>query len=1295
MFRGRLCRAAAVVALLAITCSLLPLLASTAGAAPNGDEPSAVQPLDAPTPPPIAPTPACTLTWVGGTGDWNFSQQVGPVTVTNWTPPDINGNGRIPGPADVACLPAGNYTVTKSSGIGVNGLLIGDANPVAQPKLVLTATLGASITKNYGTFEFGNGAGFFVAGSLGTNIFENFADWNVTGSSSMSCGDVHNMSRWHVTGTGSMNFGGCSPRVITSTGDIDIDSGGSLSFDGTNGGSDIRLIGGTVTVSGSGQFVSQRDIRAGGGLVVDAGPIRQDRGFFEFFGPMTGKVLLTATIGGGGNPAVFGNIPLGVEVNVQSGFSTGSPVENQGTIILGNPNPNSDVRIDAVGANTFTNKGTMLFQTGGGTGIRGFNGDAVVTNASNASITFTSPEVNITNTFVSSGNFAVLTENSGAIVGAVGMYGPTTFNGGNIMNNGSLIHRGSNATLSNNLIITGNPFRKDRGFLTFSGNVTGPVMTSGRIGGGGNPFIGGTISGGVDLTVLDSLETFGGPVINNGDIVVADALTTDGRIWANGANTFTNQGTLLFQTGGGTGIRGFLGDAAITNTGTLTFTTPEGSINNSNFTNVGAFTVGTENGGAIVGGVGVSGTSTWSGTVTNNGVLIAGGGTTSIGATNGLTITGNPFRKDRGVLNFTGAVAGPVMTSARIGGGGNPFISGTISSGVDLTVADSVETTGGPVVNNGDIVVGDAQTTDGRIWENNGNTFTNNGTLSFPNVGTGVRGFNGDAQVTNSATGSITFAAPQGNNNAPLTNAGTFTIPVGGGIGSSPISQTGGSFVVNGGLGTTLNVTGGTVMGTGHIDGTVNNTSGTVAAGNSPGTLTINGTYTQGAAGTLAVEINGKTAGQFDLLDVNGTANLDGTIAVTSSTLADPGVTVLTADTRNGTFSNQTGVLPNDVTYPGNNVVVRVQSAFRPLQPARILDSRDGTGGFNTPWGPATTRDLQVSGQGGVPATATAVVMNVTVTGPTSASHLTIWPKGAATPATSNLNFSAGQTIPNLVTVKLGTDGKVSIFNNAGNVQVIADVVGYYDGNGQGDALTGVTPARVLDSRDGTGGYSTPWGGGVSRDVTVAGTGPVPANATAVVLNVTAVGPTAASHLTVWPAGTLMPVASNLNFPAGRTIPNLVVVPVGTGGKISIFNNAGNVNILADVVGYYSTNATSGHFTGIDPVRLVDSRDGTGTTAAPWGPGETRAVTVAGVSSIPADATAVVLNVTGVSPTTFTHITVFPNGASMPVASNLNLRPGDVQPNAVLVKVGDLDKISLFNNAGNTNIIVDVVGYFT
>jgi hypothetical protein len=242
----------------------------------------------------------------------------------------------------------------------------------------------------------------------------------------------------------------------------------------------------------------------------------------------------------------------------------------------------------------------------------------------------------------------------------------------------------------------------------------------------------------------------------------------------------------------------------------------------------------------------------------------------------------------------------------------------------------------------------------------------------------------------------------------------------------------------------------------------------------------------------------------------------------------------------------------------------------------RILDTRTANGHTGKA-GPAQSFDLQVTGRGGVPVSGvTAVVMNVTVTQPTASSFLTIWPQGDARPTASNLNFLAGQTRPNLVMVKVGPTGMVSFYNGAGSTHVIADVAGWYSDTSVvgGARLKPLTPQRILDTRTANGGHQAVFGPGETFDLQVTGQGGVPvSNVTAVVLNVTVTKPTASSFLTIWPEGDPKPTASNLNFLANQTIPNLVVVKVGPDGKISVFNGSGTVHVIVDVFGWFAAPA--------------------------------------------------------------------------------------------------------------------------
>jgi hypothetical protein len=321
--------------------------------------------------------------------------------------------------------------------------------------------------------------------------------------------------------------------------------------------------------------------------------------------------------------------------------------------------------------------------------------------------------------------------------------------------------------------------------------------------------------------------------------------------------------------------------------------------------------------------------------------------------------------------------------------------------------------------------------------------------------------------------------------------------------------------------------------------------------------------------------------------------------------------------------------------------------------------------------------------------------MNVTVTRTTANSYLTVYPSGVPRPTASNLNWVAGQTVPNLVEVAVGSGGQVSAYNLAGNVDVIFDVAGYVSTTAAGpDGLYNpLVPARILDTRTGTS-----IGSGQTLDVQVTGQGQVPSiGVSAVVLNVTATNPTAASYLTVFPSGTTRPVASDLNFQAGQTVPNRVIVKVGTSGKVTIFNFSGNVDVVADVGGWFvdaasNPSATGTAFSGVTPARILDTRSGKG----PVGAGGTITVQVAGNGGVPSiPPTAVVLNVTVTGTTAASYLTVWPDGARRPLASDLNWVAGQTVPNLVIVKLGGNGMVDVYNLAGSTDVIMDVVGWYS
>ena len=378
-----------------------------------------------------------------------------------------------------------------------------------------------------------------------------------------------------------------------------------------------------------------------------------------------------------------------------------------------------------------------------------------------------------------------------------------------------------------------------------------------------------------------------------------------------------------------------------------------------------------------------------------------------------------------------------------------------------------------------------------------------------------------------------------------------------------------------------------------------------------------------------------------------------------------------------------------------------VGARYNALTPARILDTRSGNGALAAPVGAGSTLDLQVTGRGGVPAGGvSSVVLNVTVTQPSAAGSLTAFSTGEARPVGANLSFAANQTVPNLVVVKVGTGGKVSLFNAAGTAHVLADVAGWYDTGvaTSGSRYASLTPARVLDTRSGNGAPAAPLGPNATVDLQVAGRNGVPAaGVSAVVLNVTVTQPSATSFLTVFPTGQIRPGASNLNFVANQTVPNLVVAKVGTGGKVSLYNALGTAHVLADVAGWYDTGtATSGaRYTPLTSSRLLDTRSGIGAPAAAIGPNAGLDLQVTGRGGVPASGvSAAVLSVTVTQPSATTFLTVFPTGQIRPGASNLNVVANQSATNVVVAKVGTGGKVSVFNALGTVQVIVDVVGWY-
>ncbi|MET3176379.1 UNVERIFIED_ORG: subtilisin family serine protease [Arthrobacter sp. UYCu721] len=373
----------------------------------------------------------------------------------------------------------------------------------------------------------------------------------------------------------------------------------------------------------------------------------------------------------------------------------------------------------------------------------------------------------------------------------------------------------------------------------------------------------------------------------------------------------------------------------------------------------------------------------------------------------------------------------------------------------------------------------------------------------------------------------------------------------------------------------------------------------------------------------------------------------------------------------------------NFVVEPDPNAVPGV---FRSAAPFRALDTRSGS-----PVAGDGLVSFQVAGVNDVPASATAVVFNLTVADAKSFGFVTAYATGTLRPNASNVNFSAGQIVANAVTVPLGADGKVSLFNrSSGAAHMLADVSGYFVPTAAltAGAFQAVAPQRFLDTRT-----SVPVGPDSSVSFRVAGLKGIPSNVSAVVFNLTVAEAASFGFVTAYPSGTARPNASSVNFSGSQIVPNSVTVPVGADGKVTLFNrSAGATHLLADVSGYYlpGTPTVAGTFRPVAPNRFLDTRSTAGVLAD-----TSVSFQVAAVNGIPAAVSAVVFNMTVADAQSFGFATAHASGTPRPNASNVNFSAGQIVPNSVTVPVGADGKAALFNrSAGVTHFLADVSGYY-
>ncbi len=408
-----------------------------------------------------------------------------------------------------------------------------------------------------------------------------------------------------------------------------------------------------------------------------------------------------------------------------------------------------------------------------------------------------------------------------------------------------------------------------------------------------------------------------------------------------------------------------------------------------------------------------------------------------------------------------------------------------------------------------------------------------------------------------------------------------------------------------------------------------------------------------------------------------------------------------------------------------NCVVTGLQ--YYPLpRPIRLLDTRPESTACNTPGAPlANDGVFTLQAQGGcegltIPASAKAIVGNATVVNvhPGSQSGwITLYPSDAAQPNVSNLNYTPNQITPNAITVGLGTDGKFKIYSRTAT-HFIVDITGYYAPPGTGGLYFHPLPRplRVLDTRPNQVACDAP-GAPLAADASrtqlarrTCDSITIPANAQAVVGNATVVNALPGSSdgwITFYPSDAALPPVSNLNYVSGQITPNKFTVGLGGNGSFNIYSRT-STHFIVDIVGYFSPDATDTNgqgllYYGLDhPIRLLDTRQSVTACDAPGAALSADASRTQQASrscdgvTIPASARAVVGNATVVNVlpgSSSGWITLYPDGAALPNASNLNYVAGQITPNSFIVGLGASGAFKIYART-STHFIVDLSGYF-
>lgn len=397
------------------------------------------------------------------------------------------------------------------------------------------------------------------------------------------------------------------------------------------------------------------------------------------------------------------------------------------------------------------------------------------------------------------------------------------------------------------------------------------------------------------------------------------------------------------------------------------------------------------------------------------------------------------------------------------------------------------------------------------------------------------------------------------------------------------------------------------------------------------------------------------------------------------------------------------------------------------VTPTRILDTRTSSGlaGTGITAGASTVPSdsvthLKIAGDSvtspvsGAPTTipdsVTAVAVDVTATAQTDHGYVTTYADGTQRPITSSTNFTANTTRTGYQIVPVGNDGKIDLYTHldtsTGTTALIVDLTGYFTstpslpGNQTYTPLT--SQVRALDTRSSIAHTNLTATGtvaaGTNFTLQTTGLNGIPANATAVAVNLAAANATDTGFLQAYATGYAPTADTSLSFNPGNAIASLSGdVPIGTNGTITISVHSSAAAVIADISGYYTTSTTGQKFHTINPTRLVDTRSGIGGSSTPvaaLGTYNLTTSTTQQAASATTPTLAAMLTVTG--PTGSGYAIAYPTAGGKPATSSLNWGTGDTLANLTLTPTDTNGQISIYNNSdGNADFIVDTSGYYT